>query len=173
MAETRVRKVDGLLWAHPCARPGFIPANRPTAAANRAGLAFEASVAASLPGSIHGQWFHFADSRGEAWCQPDIIQFVGSYARVLECKLTWTPVAAIQLRDLYLPIVAKVYNLPTKGLVVCRNLTSKAPPASLDLAGSMVTGLWHRPWGDLPARISPLALATRSLQRKLGISAHG
>lgn len=172
MAATRVRKIEGLLWARPCTKPAFIPTNRPRGASNKAGLAFEASVAASLPSSLHGQWFEFADANGQGWCQPDILQFVGSYVRVLECKLTWTPVAFYQLRDLYLPVVAMAYKLPAKGLMVCRNLTPSAPPASLDLAGAMVTGLWHRPWGELATRISPLALATKSLQRKLGIHAH-
>lgn len=120
------RKVSlPLRFAEPCERPKFIPLGRRRQhSAKAAGLRYEAQVGTALgPSALHGQWFHFIDGEGEAWCQPDFLLYDPSgVCFVLEVKLSWVPEAAPKLRGLYLPVVERALQRPARPIVVCRNV---------------------------------------------------
>jgi hypothetical protein len=70
-----------------------------------------------------GQWFEFSDWNGAGYCQTDVLIVRQFDVIVLECKLTEVLDARIQLEDLYLPVVEKVFDRLARGVVVARHLT--------------------------------------------------
>lgn len=68
------------------------------------------------------QWFSFFDKNGHGYCQTDILVITPSLVFILECKLTYTEWAWSQLRELYKPVVEKVFERPSIVVQVCRNL---------------------------------------------------
>lgn len=93
------------------------------------GLTYEGKVAKSLAGRFEGvergEWWHFADARGEAWCQTDVVvrsrSFDGIY--VFECKLTDIDSARSKLRNVYVPVLRAALGCPVWGLVVVKSLS--------------------------------------------------
>lgn len=88
-------------------------------------------------------------------CSPDIISFSteDEFITVFEVKRTWTPEAAIKLRELYCPVVSRALGLPAVGVVVCKNLVPESPRPSTSISLSMLSnpGLYH--WiGNAPVR---------------------
>lgn len=71
---------------------------------------------------ILGQWFSFQDANGHGYCQPDILIVTEDLVFILECKLTFTEWAWPQLRELYKPVVEKVFQRPSIVIQVCKNL---------------------------------------------------
>lgn len=77
---------------------------------------------------IHGklfvaQWIRFSDNFGSGWAQPDLFLVVESSIVLIECKLTQTPVAFLQMRELYAPLLRTLY--PGKDVAciqACKNL---------------------------------------------------
>ncbi len=129
------------------ARPACVPASRPRAPAKKAGIRYEAEVAAALTGLglQHGRWFEYFDAGGRGYCQPDILLPWDGKILVLECKYTWTPVAQVQLDALYLPVVEKVTGRQAVGIVVCKRLLPEAGLArhSIEEALAMPAPLLH------------------------------
>lgn len=105
-------------------KPACIPTSRPRAVAKKAGIGYERDVAAALArlGCQHGRWFEYRDGGGIGYCQPDILLPWQGRVVVLECKYTWTPVARQQLDLLYRPVIEKVTDRETLGIVVCKRL---------------------------------------------------
>lgn len=122
------RVIQGLISAETCHRPGFIRQTRPRGKKG-AGLRYERELAKSLPGAIHGQWFHFVDRAGEGWCQPDIMLWNSAGLIILESKYTWTQAGHKQIELLYKPVVARAMQKQTFGMVVCRTLTTDVAKA--------------------------------------------
>ncbi len=92
------------------------------------GLRFERQVAKALKQTAkcpveYNPWFSFTDRRGLNFCSPDFVLPLDDAVVVIEVKYTFTPTAPDKLRDLYLPIVKKIYNREAFGLVLCKNLT--------------------------------------------------
>lgn len=71
---------------------------------------------------ISGQWFQFKDANGFGFCQTDHLLVTPTGIIILECKLTQTEKAWVQLDNLYLPVLSAVYSLPVYTIQVCRNL---------------------------------------------------
>lgn len=116
------RRISAVLrTAQPCERPDCIPFGRPRGV-KRLGIAYERAIARVLPHARKGQWFYFEDFYGPGYCQTDFLLFTPTAIYVLEAKLTDTPAAQAQLRELYLPVVARAYNTPAFGIVVVKNL---------------------------------------------------
>lgn len=116
------RKVDGLQMARACQKPRCIPIGRPRGAKAQ-GVRYERALAKALPEARSGQWFEFEDVRGRGICQVDLILPLGlGLMGVIEVKYTWNPDAALELAQLYLPVVEMAYGAKAIPLVACRNL---------------------------------------------------
>lgn len=121
------REIHGLHWAFPrSTAPAFTQGRRPRGSKG-AGLRYERAVARALPMAEHGRWFEFCDQFGLGWCSPDLILKGRGQVYVLEVKLSDTRMADAQLGGLYLPILAKVYGLPIRGVVITRHLSPETP----------------------------------------------
>ena len=117
------RSIVGLQYAARCLRPAHIPKSRPKGA-KAAGLRYEKALSAAIPRAEHGQWFEFRDLNGPGHCQMDLIIEGSKRIVVIECKLTDVEQGFGQLRDLYFPIVERVW--PDKkplGIVAARHLS--------------------------------------------------
>lgn len=124
--------ISGLKWARLSPKPKFaVKGARLPRGVKGEGVRFERKVAKALPLAQHGVWFEFEDSRGLGHCQPDLLLIQSDRVIVIECKLTWTPVAQTQLSDLYLPVVEFVFGLPVVLVTICRNLTPTTPRDAL------------------------------------------
>ena len=122
------RAVIGLISAQPCSRPSFIPRSRPRSGSTKyLGLAFEKALSREFPNASSGPWYQFRDLNGDGWCQPDLVLFGTKSLLVIECKLTWTPEAESQLRDLYVPVLELAHGQKPRALIVCRHLTRLSP----------------------------------------------
>lgn len=152
------RNVEGLKFAAMMSeRPKVIPIGRPRGIKAK-GIAYEKALAGALPsGAQRGAWFEFRDINGGGYCQPDYLVEIDGVVVILECKYTWTRAALLQLNKLYLPVVAKALNKPTRGIVVCKVLV---PDASGQVCGSLEDALavrngipiWH--WLGIEKRLS-------------------
>ena len=170
------RVISGLKWARPLAeRPGSSPKSRPRGA-KRQGVKYERDFAKALPEAEHGTWFEFYDANGHGHCQPDLFMRVGDNIVVFECKYTWTEVGHWQVMQLYKPVLEAAYGLKVVPVVVCKNLTPKAPKATASLedairqaivSGGRVATVLHwlagPPWtGQLSGHASDSARAALS-----------
>lgn len=123
----RVEKLDG--W------PEQIPKPKPRKKSAKAeGLRYEkraAEMLASLTGRfagaevLHGQWLRYFDANGPGLAQPDVLVVPrrGPIC-IVEAKLTYRPSAEYKLKNLYSPLVKKLY-LRRKQRLICitKNLT--------------------------------------------------
>lgn len=83
-------------------------------------------------GAIHGtlyrgQWITFTDANGPGFAQPDYFILQPEQVLLFECKLTQTEEAWRQLRSLYGPLLAHIFERPIISVQVCHNLTSTPP----------------------------------------------
>lgn len=120
------RVVRGLVWARACPRPVCIPKSRPKGAKAQ-GLRYERSLAQALPEATHGPWFQFCDAAGLGYCQPDLVLVRPDWVLVLEAKLSWTAEGHSQIRQLYAPVLEKVYSRRVVGVVVTKLLRPETP----------------------------------------------
>ncbi len=127
----------------------------------RKGLRFEAAFARALRAAappnisvIPGPWFEYrrAYARRPAFCVPDIVlhDLARNTAVVIECKLTWTPLAQAKLDELYCPVVGLHFGCPTKALVVVKNLLPGCPVPGLTMNSALLGGLFQ--W-DMRSRV--------------------
>jgi len=135
-----MREVRGLKWARVLsAKPGCIPQGHPRGAKAR-GVKYEGALA-KLPGfceTPHGVWVEFDDANGHGYAQVDFV-FKGSVPIAVEAKLTWTLMAYIQLRRLYIPLLRYLWSAPVGGIVVCQNLTRETP--KVDVVGNLAEAM--------------------------------
>lgn len=110
-------------------------------AVTRAGIVYENKLAEALRLARmsvvlveRNPWFHYRKDDGTSgYCCPDLLVWYpeSKYIVVIEAKLTWVPGALPKLRELYCPVIRKALSLPTKPLVICKNLIPESPfPAS-------------------------------------------
>lgn len=120
-------------WRIP--RPSYLRDHKPTLLQKK-GLLFEKRVGKSLAsrfGKVEsGPWFNFIDANGPGICQPDLVvwgKLQGQEVRlVVECKLTVTEEAFLQINHLYVPVVGLADGIPTFGIVIAQNLTRWLQP---------------------------------------------
>jgi len=92
----------------------------------------------SLDCKIHlGRWFYFIDKNGHGWCQPDIYLEFKDCIILIECKLTQTENAFLQMKELYVPVLQKVHGKPVYTVQVCKILRY-APKLRLNCIMEMV-----------------------------------
>jgi hypothetical protein len=116
-----VRTIRGLKWAELCACP-FPPQKHE--GARLAGLRFEKAVW-QRTGGLHNPWINYEDDFGEQFACPDIV--LPDQGLVIECKLTYTPIADMQLAQLYLPLVRHIWGDTSWRLVVACKRWAGAP----------------------------------------------
>lgn len=109
--------------------------------AKAAGLRYERLLAKALPAAKHGQWFEFEDQNGKGLCQVDLMIQLLSGVLILEAKYTWTAEGHAQIEQLYMPVVAAAWGVPTAGLVVCKKLVPGMQGVAV--AGDLDTALRH------------------------------
>ena len=127
-----VRKVVGLRWAELRDLGPFNSEPKSRISSVKRGNAYERLVGRTLKRLISGgellgelrlqQWILFADANGVQWARPDAYLISDGGILLIEAKLTQTDSAAYQLLGLYLPLLRKIYNVPTLCLQVCKNL---------------------------------------------------
>lgn len=147
------RAVVGLRWAELSSKAPW-PRLRRRKGAKARGLAYERKLGLFLskkyPSATHlGEWFHFLDANGSGYAQPDAYVVFPSLVVAFECKLTQTVRAELQLRELYLPLLAHVYSRPVVGVQVCKYLVAepgerliKGPEAAF-AKGDLTIWTWH------------------------------
>ena len=121
--------------------------SRPSTRARRLGKTFERKVAthlqavsvpqaASVPHSPASgkraplqiaRWIHFVDARGPGWAQPDIFLEMEERILLLEVKLTERMSAWPQMRELYAPLLRKIYRKRVDCVQVAKNLWIGSP----------------------------------------------
>src|SRR5580692_3285878 len=98
---------------------------RPASLIARQGLAFQRKVFKVLLTTLssdgfslhHDSWFRYRNGDDvDRYCATDIliIDHEEGFIAVGEVKLSWVPTALPKLRDLYCPVVAKAFDMPTK-----------------------------------------------------------
>ena len=144
------RIIRALKWAAP-APTKVRPPGRLTGSQLQ-GLRYEARLGTLLgPAAIPGQWFQFQDGGGLGVCQPDyLIPRISGPAGhqcmlIVECKLTWTSVAHLQLEELYLPVHRAAYpDVWIVGVQVARNLTTRTPQDQICVSlGGAISKAWN------------------------------
>lgn len=76
-----------------------------------------------LPRVVPGKWIEFEDAHGTGFAQPDFFLLGQRSLLLVECKLTQTETAEVQLLHLYSPLLAHIFPSHTIACVqVCKNL---------------------------------------------------
>lgn len=122
---------------------------RPQSRAQKFGLSYQRKFTAALRSStpkgieiLPTPWFSYADQTTAGLiCSPDVILVdrEEGFGVVIEIKTTYTPLALQKLRDLYCPVVTKALRLPTRPVVVVKNLLPGCPPPKLTLISAIAT----------------------------------
>lgn len=128
------RRIVGLEFVEALAEwPSAIPKPRAGNSSRGFGIRYERGLAEAVrerfPCALHGQWLRFRDANGWGLAQPDVIVRGKKNTVVLECKLTDTQGARVQLLGLYKPLLARLWGLPVYGVVVVRHLTRDTEPS--------------------------------------------
>lgn len=112
--------------------PGFLRKGRRTGARRRGEL-YEQRVHQDLEARygcfVASMWFHFSDSEGSKWCQPDGLLFDPWRGRITICEVKYqhTPKGYEQLFDIYEPVVKAAF--PEYPSVVCVEIVRWFDPA--------------------------------------------
>lgn len=74
-------------------------------------------------------WFSYLDANGLGYAEADHIIFLRDRAVILECKLSQTENAALQIKQLYRPLLRKILGegVLIQGVQVCKNLYRECP----------------------------------------------
>lgn len=134
------RYIKGLLWCKRTTKPNF-KKQRQTAAQKR-GITYERKIAKILREIYepeaevqHGPWLEFEDAKGWGICQPDVLILPTDVAKpllLIEIKLTHKPEAEGKLRNVYKPLISKLY--PTRKIrIVQVYRRGNSPHAHTDL----------------------------------------
>lgn len=133
--KSRFRPNTEILEAEFVARPAFVK-NQRHRGVKRAGITFEKKVGDVLENAfglqvVHGAWIKYVDGvYGERCCSPDylVIDVWKGLVTIVECKLSHTKDAWIQINDVYTPVVRKLFpNFEVRGIEVCKNFERSKP----------------------------------------------
>lgn len=97
-----------------------------------------------LPSSMrleNNPWFYYKTEATSGACSPDVLIFDTEFDFIIvaEIKNTYTPAALPKLLDLYCPVVHKIFRLPTKPLVLVKNLVPGSPLPKLSLSSALMS----------------------------------
>lgn len=71
------------------------------------------------------QWISFIDENGKGFAQTDQYLVQDDFILLFEDKYTQTNCAFLQMEELYVPLLEKIYGLPVMTLQVCKNTQYK------------------------------------------------
>lgn len=122
---------------------GRIYKSRASSSKGYVGLKFQREAIKAIKNAAIGMevepepWFEY---NGSFVCSPDclIIDVEFEFIIVVEIKYTYTPGAIEKLRELYCPVVAKVSGLPTKPLVLVKNLVPDCPIPAFSISSALL-----------------------------------
>jgi hypothetical protein len=92
-----------------------------------------------------GSWYKYKDNAGLGYCQTDFELHLDEYIIVLECKLTQTNKAKLQLLYLYKPILEWFFEKEIILVQVCRTMKTE-PDWRLRNLRDLVTRPRNRYW---------------------------
>lgn len=134
------RRIEGLRWARKAERPpGFAGGRVRLRGWKQQGVLYEKAVAGALPEAEKGTWWEFEDQNGLGWCQTDLILVGTRSVLVLECKLSATADAWVQLEGLYQPVVRVALGLEVVGMQVAKVIRPGMVPGVV--VGDLVSGM--------------------------------
>lgn len=94
-----------------------------------------------------GQWFQFVDINGIGHAQTDFYIVCPRSVLLIECKLSQTQKAFLQMAQLYVPLLEFVYQLPVSTLLACKNLRyrpeAERTPEELIIHPEIGNFTWH------------------------------
>lgn len=150
---SRFRPNSEIVSAEFVARPAFVEGQR-YRGVRRAGITFERKVGGVLEKLfgymvIPGAWIAYRDLlNGDRTCSPDylIVDVIRGVITIVECKLTHTHHAWLQLNDVYYPVIEHLFpGFDVRGVEVCKNFERSidypvTPNIVTDLRGKFVGG---------------------------------
>jgi hypothetical protein len=86
------------------------------------GVRYEARVAEGFPEATSGQWIKFLDATGWHYCQPDLFFLTPRNVVILEVKRTDCGLARGQILNLYGPVLERLFQRSSRGIVVAKYL---------------------------------------------------
>lgn len=128
--------------------PNKVHHSRASNSAGYIGLKYERSVIKMLKSILpqtmeleNNVWFYYKTETEKSACSTDVIIFDKEFGFIIvvEIKFTWTPAAIQKLKELYCPVVTKVFNLPTKPLVIVKNLIPGCPLPKFSISGALLS----------------------------------
>lgn len=99
---------------------------------------------------LRREWIRFTDANGDGWAEPDGFLLLDHEVVVFEIKLTGCRYAVQQLRDLYAPLLLRLFERPVRGLQICRALGPATPGPFVEdvdefLTSALPLATWHWP----------------------------
>jgi len=90
-------------------------------------------------------WFAFEDANGPGCCQMDHLAVFPDQVLVIECKLSETDYAWLQIEALYAPVLGEYFQRPVTGIQATRHLRNETEIADVREALTRPGGrfLWH------------------------------
>ena len=83
---------------------------------------------------ISNRWYRFVDAAGVGFCQPDHELHLQNYIICIECKLTQTHNAHLQMQELYIPVLEEVYKKKVFAIQATHTLLYKPDGLVSDLS---------------------------------------
>ena len=71
------------------------------------------------------------DANGPGYACMDLVAQHQGIVVAIECKLSYTPEAFVQLERLYFPILRHVYRAPVRGIQLVKHVSRDVPPGLL------------------------------------------
>ena len=71
---------------------------------------------------IESQWLAYGDRNGPGYAQPDVYVLTDHAILCFEAKLTQCDAGALQIAQLYRPLLTRLYRRPVVGVLACRNI---------------------------------------------------
>lgn len=108
------------------------------------GLKFQRAAIKAIKDAVNKEFIVEADPwfiYNEGFvCSPDclIIDKECGFIVVVEIKYTYTPAAIEKLHELYCPVVSKALALPTKPLVLVKNLVPDCPIPAFSISSALL-----------------------------------
>ena len=68
------------------------------------------------------QWISYIDKEGKGFAQTDFYIVEPTFILLFEMKLTYTESAFAQMKELYVPLLEKIYQVPVVTMQVCKIL---------------------------------------------------
>lgn len=82
---------------------------------------------------LHTPQIDYVDAQGHGVCFPDFIFLRNNHVVVVEIKLSWIPTALPKLKELYIPLIERLFNKAAVPLVITKRLVAAAPASAFSI----------------------------------------